>query len=201
MFNDLRFAFRQLLKSPGFSAVALLTLALGIGVNSALFNVVNSILFRPPGYADPETLVDVYETAPGFRYATTSYPNYLDVRDQNRSFSGLALYQLQSFGFSRGGESRSLWAEVVSGNYFEVLGVSTRLGRGFDARQDDVVGAAPVVVLSHAFWEREFGADPRVLGTSIRLNGVPFEVIGVAPPSFRGMIRGLVAQVWIPATA
>jgi predicted permease len=199
--NDLRYAFRQLLKTPGFSVVALATLALGIGVNSALFNVVNSVLFRPPGYSDPATLVDVYETSPGFRYATTSYPNYLDVRDQNRSFSGVALYQLQSLGFSRGEGTKSVWAEVVSGNYFDVLGVPSWLGRTFDARQDDVVGAPPVVVVSHPFWERELGADPGAVGAAVRLNGAPFQVIGVAPPEFRGMIRGLVAQVWIPAAS
>ncbi len=201
MLNDVRYAIRQLLKSPGFSAVALLTLALGIGVNSALFNVVNSILFRPPGYADPATLVDIYETSPGFRYATTSYPNYLDVRDQNRSLSGVALYQLQTFGFSRGEESKSVWAELVSGNYFEVLGVPAFLGRSFDPRRDDVLGAPPVVVVSHPFWQRELGADPRAVGTTVRLNGAPFEVIGVAAPAFRGMVRGLIAQVWVPTAA
>ena len=106
--NDIRFALRQLIKSPAFSLVALVTLALGIGVNSALFNVVNSILFRSPGFADPATLVDVYETSPGFRYSTTSYPDYRDVRDQNRVFSGVALYQLQALGFSRGDLTRSI---------------------------------------------------------------------------------------------
>ena len=87
-------------------------LALGIGVNSTLFNVVNSILFRSPGYADPNTLVDVYETSPGFRYATTSYPNYRDIRDQNTAFSGILLYQLQALGMLRGDQTRTVWAEV-----------------------------------------------------------------------------------------
>lgn len=199
--NDVRFAWRQLLKAPAFSLIAILTLALGIGVNSALFNVVNSILFRSPGYADPATLVDVYETSPGFRYSTTSYPDYVDVRDRNRVFSGVALYQLQALGFSRGDQSRSVWAEVVSGNYFSVLGVVPTVGRTFDPVRHDVPGSAPVAVLNHAFWTREFGADPRVIGTTIRLNGVAVEIIGVASPEFKGMIRGLRAEVWLPAAA
>ncbi len=199
--NDVRFAFRQLLKAPAFSAIAITTLALGIGVNSALFNVVNSILFRSPGYADPSTLVDVYETSPGFRYSTTSYPDYKDVRDRNQVFSGVALYQLQALGFSRGDLTRTVWAEVVSGNYFSVLGVPAVLGRTFDAVQHDVPGAPPVAVLSHGFWQKEFGADPRVIGTTIRLNGAAVQVLGVASPEFKGMIRGLRAEVWVPAAA
>ncbi len=199
--NDVRFAFRQLLKAPAFSVIAVATLALGIGVNSALFNVVNSILFRSPGYADPSTLVDVYETSPGFRYSTTSYPDYQDVRDRNQVFSGVALYQLQALGFSRGDLTRSVWAEVVSGNYFSVLGVPAALGRTFDAVQHDVPGAPPVAVLSHGFWQKEFGADPRVIGTTIRLNGAAVQVLGIASPGFKGMIRGLRAEVWVPAAA
>lgn len=201
MLSDFHYAVRQLLKAPGFSLVALLTLALGIGVNSALFSVVNSMLFRPTGYANPDELVDIYETSPGFRYSTTSYPNYIDIRDQNQVFSGVALYQLQTFGFSRGDEAKSIWAEVVSGNYFSVLGVTALIGRTFTPASDDAIGAAPVVVLSHQFWQHDFAADPRVVGTTIRLNGAPFEVIGVAAPQFRGMVRGLVAQVWAPAGA
>ncbi len=199
--NDIRYAIRQLLSSPAFSVVALLTLALGIGVNGALFSIVNSILFRPPGYADPATLVDVYETSPGFRYSTTSYPNYRDVRDQNSVFSGVALYQLQTLGFSRGDQTKSVWAEVVSGNYFSVLQVPVAIGRAFDPKEHDVAGAPAVVVLSHGFWTREFGADPRVIGTTVRLNGSPFQVLGVAPPEFRGMVRGLIAEVFVPAAA
>ena len=173
--NEIRYAVRQLLASPVFSLVALLTLALGIGVNGALFSIVNSILFRPPGYADPATLVDVYETSPGFRYSTTSYPNYQDVRDQNSVFSGVALFQLQTLGFSRGDQTKSVWTEVVSGNYFEVLQVPIAIGRGFDPGEHDVTGAPAVVVLSHGFWTREFGADPRAVGTTVRLNGTPFQ--------------------------
>lgn len=199
--NEIRYAVRQLLASPVFSLVALLTLALGIGVNGALFSIVNSILFRPPGYADPATLVDVYETSPGFRYSTTSYPNYQDVRDQNSVFSGVALFQLQTLGFSRGDQTKSVWTEVVSGNYFEVLQVPIAIGRGFDPGEHDVTGAPAVVVLSNGFWTREFGADPRAVGTTVRLNGTPFQILGIAPPEFRGMVRGLIAEVFIPAAA
>jgi predicted permease len=201
MLNDIRFAVRQLLKAPAFSVVAVVTLGLGIGINSALFTVVNSILFRPPGYHDPATLVDVYETSPNFRYGTTSYPNYVDLRDQNTVFSGVALYRLLSFGFARGEVTQSVWAEVVSGNYFEVLAVPAAIGRTFDPAADDVAGAAPTVVLSHPFWVKEFGADPRVIGTSVRLNGVPFQIVGVASPAFRGMVRGLIANLWVTAGA
>ncbi|MBL8989013.1 MAG: ABC transporter permease [Gemmatimonadetes bacterium] len=199
--TTIRFAFRQLLKSPGFTLVALLTLGLGIGVNAGLFSVVNAILFRPTGFHDPATLVDVYQTSPGFRYSTTSYQDYVDLRDQNEVFSGLALYQLNSFGFSRGDATQTVWSEVVSGNYFSVLGVRAALGQTFDPARHDVLGAPPVVVLSDGFWRREFAADPGVIGTTVRLNGVPFEVIGVADQSFRGMVRGLVTGVWIPAAA
>jgi predicted permease len=197
----LRFALRQLIKTPAFSVVALVTLALGIGVNSALFTVVNSLLFRSRGVTDPATLVDVYQTSPGFRYSTVSYPDYVDVRDQNTVFSGVALYQLQALGFSQSERTKTAWTEVVSGNYFDVLGVRMTLGRGFDPARDDVPGAAPVVVLSHAFWQRELAGDPAIVGRTVRLNGASFEVLGVAAPDFRGMIRGLVAGLWIPAGA
>ncbi len=199
LLRDLRFAFRQLARAPGFSLIAVLTLGLGIGAISALFNIVNALLFRPPGYRDPKTLVDVYQTSPGFRYGTTSYPDYADLRDQNSVFDGVALYQLQSLGFSRSDQSRSVWAEVVSGNYFTVLGVQAQVGRLFQPKEDDIPGASPIVVLSHAFWQREFGRDPRVVGTTVRLNGSPFQVVGVAAPEFHGMVRGLIPGVWVPA--
>lgn len=199
--RDLRFALRQLLKAPVFTGVALATLALGIGVNTALFSVVNAILFRPPGFDDPARVVDVYQTSPGFRYATTSYPDYRDLRDQNTVFSGVALYQLQALGWSRGDQTRTVWAEVVSGNYFSVLGIPASLGRTFDPAEHDVPGAPPVAVLGYHFWEREFGADPRAVGTTIRINGAPVQILGVAAPEYGGAVRGLEAQVWLPAAA
>ncbi|MEO8449619.1 MAG: ABC transporter permease, partial [Gemmatimonadota bacterium] len=195
--SDLKIAIRQLAKSPGFALIAIATLALGIGANSALFSLVNSVLLRDPGYANPEQLVDVYSATSDFRYATSSNPDYLDLREQNTVFSGVLSYKLGSVGITRGeGETRSVWTETVSGTYFDVLGVRPRAGRLFNPAEDDVVGGPSSVVLSSAFWKNEYNEDPKIVGETLRLNGQPFTVIGVAAPNFRGMIRGLVPAVW-----
>jgi predicted permease len=193
---DARFAVRQLVKAPGFSLIAILTLALGIGANSTIFSVVNSILFRPAGFARPEQLVDVYTASPNFRYGTTSYPDYRDLREQATVFDGVLNYRFSTLGFTRTDVTRPIWNEAVSANYFDVLGVVPVIGRGFEAA-DDRTGAAPVAVISSAFWRREFAGDPKVLGTPIRLNGRPFTVVGVAPDAFRGMARVVPPSVWI----
>ena len=195
--GDLRIAVRQLAKSPGFALIAIVTLALGIGANTALFSLINSVLLRDPGYANPEQWADVYSKIGDFRFATSSNADYLDLGGQNRVFSGVLSYKLGSIGITRGNdETRSAWFETVSGNYFVVLGVRPHLGRLFDPAADDVVGGPSNAVLSYAYWKQDFGADPKIIGETLRLNGQPFTVIGVAAPNFRGMIRGLVSAVW-----
>jgi predicted permease len=194
---DARFAVRQLVKAPGFSLVAVLTLALGIGANSTIFSVVNSILFRPTGFARPEQLVDIYTASPNFRYGTSSYPDYRDLREQASAFAGVLNYRFNTLGFTRADVTQPIWNESVSANYFDLLGVPLLIGRGFDGG-DDRTGAPPVAIISYAFWRREFAGDAKVLGGSIRLNGRPFTIIGVAPAGFRGMARGVAPAVWIP---
>jgi putative ABC transport system permease protein len=201
LLHDLRYAARQLLKAPGFTLVAVLTLGLGIGATSTLFNVVNGVFLRPRGYAEPERLMDVYLRSKSLAFGSMSYPDYRDLRERSRVFADAMLYRLGSLGYGTGDEIRTIWAETVTGNYFDVLGVKPWLGRTFDPARDDVDGAPLVVVVSHQFWTRMLGADPAAVGKAIRLNGQPFTVIGIAPPSFGGMVRGLVPGVWLPASA
>ncbi len=201
LLHDLRYAARQLLKAPGFTLVAVLTLGLGIGATSTLFNVVNGVFLRPRGYAEPARLMDVYLRSKSFAFGSMSYPDYRDLRERSRVFADAMLYRLGSLGYGTGDEIRTIWAETVTGNYFDVLGVKPWLGRTFDPARDDVEGAPLTVVVSHQFWTRMLGADPAAVGKAIRLNGRPFTVIGVAPPSFGGMVRGLVPGAWIPAAA
>ena len=211
--NDLKFAFRQLLKNPGFTAVAVLTLALGIGVNTAIFTLFNALALRPLPVHEPDRLVSVYRNTldhPGVGNHL-SYPEYAEYRDLNGVFSGLAAYVQTSIPLGRiqraqpdqadqspaGGEE-SIFALVVSGNYFDVLGGRCVLGRTFLPQEDQIPGAQPVMVLSHLFWQRQFGSDPGLVGKTLTLYGHAFTVIGVAAPEFVGTLP-VVPDAWIPS--
>lgn len=197
MISDLRHAWRALRQAPLFTAIAVLTLGLGIGANSAIFTVVNAVFFRPVPVAEPERLVDVYTRENQNRFSTSSYPDYLDLRDRAASFDGVLHYRLNSMMLAVDDARVVLWTEIVSGNYFEVLGVRPALGRFFVPAEEDVRGAPLTVVLSHPFWQRQFAGDPAIVGRPIRLNGHLFTVVGVAPAGFGGMVRGLVPSVWV----
>ena len=198
--RDLRYALRTLAAKPGFTVVALATLALGIGANTAMFSVVHATLFRAPPVDEPDELVAVFTTSRrGFPRSSTSYPDFLDYRDRSTRLADLA----GSSGLpaslgndDEGAESVAVW--TVTGNYFPLLGVPPSYGRMLQPQDDVLGGGALVAVLRHDFWEDRFGADPAVVGQTIRLNRIAFEVVGVAPPDFRGMSLGSGPQIWIP---
>jgi predicted permease len=183
LLQDLRYSIRTLAKSPGFTAIAILTLALGIGANTALFSVVNGVLLSPLPYPQPDRLVALYSRTSDFAESSISYPNFLDWQRQNNSFAQLASYRQDSFNMTGAGEPQRLRTEMVGADFFPILGVQPLMGRTFTA-QDDRPGAAPVVVLSGGFWERRFGSSPKILGQSISLNGTPYTVIGIIPANF-----------------
>jgi predicted permease len=197
--TDLKFAFRQLLKYPGFTAVAVLTLALGIGANTAIFGFIDRLLLRPLPVDQPQELVTVVEQMEqGGVSSSFNYPLYLDYRDRNQVFSGLVAYSGVTVNLRATDSSELVKAMIVSGNYFSVLGVKAAQGRMFLPEEDQVPLTHPVTVISQALWHRHFTADPAMVGKTITLNGHPFTVIGVAPSDFRGTITGFVPDLYVP---
>ncbi|MFN2622717.1 MAG: ABC transporter permease [Chthoniobacterales bacterium] len=197
MMTDLRFAFRLLAKSPVVTLIALATLALGIGANTSIFSVINSVLLRPLPLKDSEQLVQVWETKqfpPGFR-GTASAANLRDWREQNTVFTGIAAYRYQGFALQGKENPERLAGALVSANYFSVLGTKPLLGRTFVEHEDEA-DRSTVVVISEALWRARFGADPQLIGRTISLDSRPFTVIGVMPASFR-FLNGT-TQVWAP---
>ena len=199
LWMDLRYALRGLRRSPGFALIAVVTLALGIGVNSSIFSLVNAVLLRPLPVENPGELIDIYgHSAASGSHDSNSYPNYLDYRDQSETLSGIAGYSNFFGNLSIDGSSELVVGELVTEDYFSVLGVQPVLGRTFAAEEYAEPGAAPVAVLSHPFWRTRFGADPDVLGRTFRLNGITYSIIGVLPEGFGGMFPAVTAQMWIP---
>ncbi len=199
LLKDFRYGLRMLLSHRGFTVVAVLSLALGIGVNTTIFSIVNAVLLRPVTYAEPERLVEIYTTdSDGYPYSSSSFPDYRDYRDQNSVFSGVVAHTntLVSHNLEEGAEQ--VFGEIVTGNYFDVLGVDIAVGRAFLPEEDKTPGTHPVVVLSHAFWERQFGADPDVVGRPVRFNGYPYTVVGVADEGFTGTFPVFSPDFWVP---
>lgn len=197
MIGDIRYALRMLVKSPAFSIVAFLAIALGIGVNTTIFGVVNSLLLRPLPVGHPEQLVQIYTLDARNGRAPSSYLNYLDFAEENRVFTGIAAYQFVPMGFSGGSETTNIYGQIVSGNYFSLLEVNPILGRAFSPEEDSTPNGYPVTVLAHRFWKK-IGADPEIVGRAVTLNGRKFTVIGVAPPSFTGTDVGVAPDLWVP---
>ncbi len=196
---DIRYALRGLCRSPGFAAVAVLTLALGIGVNGSIFSLVNAVLLRPLAVDRPERLVDIYgHTATSSTHDSNSYPNYLDYRTQTQTLSGVVGYSNFFANLSIEGSSELVAGELVTDNYFPVLGVRPVIGRAFLPEEFSAASAFPVAVLSHGFWQTRFAGDPAVLDRTLRLNGLTYSIVGVAPPEFGGMLPAVRAQLWIP---
>ena len=170
MLNDLRYGLKQLWKSKGVTLVAIVSLAVGIGANSAIFSLVNSILLRPRAVSAPEQLVQIYTGDRNQPYHSSSYPTYLDFRDRSEVFSGLAAYGIEQFKLDDGNQVEQVWGEMVTGNYFDVLGVSAVKGRTFLPEEDEAPGRNPVVVVSHSLWQRRFHSDPELVVKTIGLN-------------------------------
>ncbi len=199
--QDLRYALRLLIKNPSFTAVVVVTLALGIGLNTAVFSAIDGLLLRPlPGVRQAGQLVQVYRTWPGDQvYGSNSIPHYRDVRDRTGSaFSGVAAWSFASMNLSVAGEPRRIMGQIASANYFSVLGVDAALGRTFGPDEGVGEGAHPVVVLSHTGWQTLFGGVPDVVGKSLILDGQTYQVIGVTPKDFRGAIPVLSPLLWAP---
>jgi predicted permease len=197
--QDLRFAVRMLRKDLPVTLAAVTSLALGIGFNTSLFTFLDAVLLRPIPVHDPARLVSVVSVDNGdSRYLPNSRPNYLDLRDQNTVFSDLTSFQALQVRLSLGERSELILGQIVSGNYFDVLGIKPLLGRTFLPEDDQVMGARPVVVLGHSLWQKSFGSDPRIVGRDVRLNGQRFTVIGVTPKDFRGTGRFTVFKFWVP---
>ena len=187
-FEDVRYGLRMLARSSGFTAVVILTLALGIGANTAIFSMVNAVLPMSLPVEKPEELVVLKysDPQPGQLNEDFSYPMYQSIRDKNGSFSGVLAGSGIELNVGYGGESEQLYGELVSGNYFPTLGVQPWLGRLFTDDDDRVPGRHPVAVLSHGYWQRRFASDPSIVGKQIILNARPMTIIGVTPPGFYG---------------
>ena len=201
--QDVAYAIRLLRKSPVFTLTAVLSLTIGIGANAAIFSLADALLLRDrPGIRDPDTLVDVGRTQRGEGFDNMSYPNYVDYRDRNTVFSGLAGYRFGSEPMGLGGRdgAERVFGAGVSGNYFDVLGVPMALGRGFLASEDRAGAAQQVAVLSHRLWQRRFASARDILGRTIHINGRPFSVIGVAAEGFVGNTF-TDTELWVPLTA
>src|SRR5262249_54524200 len=198
LFHDLRFGFRRLIKTPGFAIIAILSLALGIGANTAIFSLVNMILFRQLPVANPEAVVSVSAVGKEGQLAAWSYPNYLDFRDRNEVLSGLLANRFSPMSLSRNGNNEKVWGYLVSGNYFDVLGVKPALGRTFLPEEDKARLSHPVAVISHSLWQTRFGGARSVIDSDILVNGKKFKVIGVAPAGFKGTEVIYTPEVFVP---
>jgi len=181
--QDVVYGLRVLRKNPGFTVIAILTLTLGIGANTALFSIVNGVLLNPLPYPRPDELVTVHASKPNFDTGSVSYPNFRDWQRDNQSLSALAISRIYSFVLTGAGEAESIPSQFVSSDFFPILGVKPALGRLF-APGEDEIGRSPVVVISAGFWERKFGSKPDVLGKPLTLDGRDFTIIGVLPADF-----------------
>src|SRR5262245_32743693 len=199
MWQDLRCGARMLLKKPGFTVVASLTLALGIGANTAIFSLIDAVLLKTLPVKAPEQLVALTSvTGAGERRPTFSYPTFHDLRERHQAFVEVFAYDGLALIRSECEHTHRVSGQVVSGNFFSGLGVKPLLGRVFSADDDKTPGAHPVAILGHNFWRRRFASDPNVVGKTIRLNVYPFTVVGVAPPGFFGVEVGASPEVWVP---
>ena len=202
IWNDLSYASRRLRRSPGFTLTVVLTLALGVGANAIVFSVLNALILQPLPVPDAGQLVSFNRMGnTGSLYTSSpaqSYPDYRDLRDQKRTFSGLAAYAIKRGGVRVANSVRESWFYEVSENYFDMLRVQPALGRFFHPSDAHGPNASPYVVLSHAYWQRQFNGDPRVVGRVIELNKHPFTVLGVAPETFGGTELFFSADFWVP---
>jgi predicted permease len=197
MFQDLRFGVRLLRKNPGLTFIAIVTLGLGIGANSSIFNLLDRILVKPLPVDHPEQLVAFVRDANG-EPSIFSYPLFDDLRKRNEVLSGLLAYFQQPFSLTNGDQTERVVGQIVSGNYFDVLGVQPAIGSFFLTEEDRTPGSNPVAVISHGLWRRRFAADPAVIGKTVELNAYRYTIVGVSPAEFTGTTRGTVSDVYVP---
>src|SRR5438270_9079241 len=188
MLQDLRYAVRVLAKSPGFSVIAILTLALGIGANTAIFSVVNGVLINPLPFHHPEQLVSIFQQIPNFSNGSISYPNFVDWRRMNTTFSAMAAYRNEGYTLTGTGEPERLHGEMVSTGFFEILGVNPVMGRTFTP-DEDRLGANPTVMITETLWKRKFGGRRDIVGQRLVLNDAGRTVLRVVPSSFHRRIQ------------
>src|SRR5215471_211614 len=176
--KDIRYGFRNLVKRPGYAAIAIITLALGIGANTAIFSLISTVLLRPLPVSHPDQLVEVYGTTNGGAdYTLQSYLNYKDYRDRNNVFSGLMSYRFAPMSISHESRNERVWGFLVSGNYFDTLGIRPFLGRYFQPEEDQTPGSHPVAVITYGCWQKRFASAPNIAGQSLRINGVNFTIV------------------------
>ena len=200
LIKDVRYAIRGLIKRPAFTAIAVVTLALGIGANTAIFSLVNTVLLRALPVERPEEIVSVSVRGKDDSMQAMSHPNYIDYRDQNQVLSGLLIYRFVPLSMSRSGLNERVWGYEVSGNYFDVLGVKAIKGRTFAPDEYRAKLAGPVIVVSYDSWQRRFGGDPDLVGKDVLLNNHQFKVIGIAPEGFKGTEFVYAPEIWVPAS-
>ncbi|MFZ3329914.1 MAG: ABC transporter permease [Candidatus Acidiferrales bacterium] len=197
--QDIRYAFRVLLNSPGFSAIAILTLALGIGANSTIFSWINSTLLNPiPGAANTGNILAFTSGGNSRVPVPFSYPDFVDLRNRTTSFSSLAGSSIYPVNLTGRAKPERTWGTLASANYFDFLGVHPILGRGFVRSEDEKPGGAPVVVISYRLWKLRYAGEPSAIGRTIQINDHPYTIIGVAPPVFQGTQTSLRSELWIP---
>jgi predicted permease len=197
--GDIRLAIRRARRRPGFTVVALLSLILGIGVNTGVFSLVNAILLRRPPIPHPERIVEVYQRQNDFPYAPFSYPDYVDFRRAAaKTFSQISISEFTVAAYDVGDHVESLTGELVNGDYFPLLGLRAEVGRLLGPQDDVAPGAHAVVVISHDFWQRTFAADPTIVGRTMRLSGRQYTIVGVAPSSYTGTISGIAVSLFVP---
>src|SRR5258707_9678720 len=198
--QDLRYGVRTLAGRPAFTLVVVVTLALGIGANATIFTWVKAVLLEPlPGIERPDELVEIWGATRNNSALSTSYLDYQEYRDRNNALSGLVAHQILPLNLGRGGNPERVWAAIVSGNYFDMLGVRAAVGRTFLPEEDRTPNTHPVVVIGNGLWQRRFASDPRVIGQTITLNEHDFTIIGVAPREFGSTFAGVSLDVWTPA--
>ena len=201
LWQDVRYGFRMLLNRPGFTAAAVVVLALGIGANSAVFSLINAFLLKPLAIHKPEELTGLYsrDTKHPDAYRAFSYPNYVDIRDTNSVFSSLMAHTMAMVGVKEGDNTRRAFAGIVSSNYFSTLGVTLLQGRPF-LSEEDKPGAVLTVIVAYPFWKKT-GEDPELVGKQVRINGHLFTVVGITPKGFSGTTALVSPEMFVPLGA
>src|SRR5712691_2879733 len=193
--RDAKYGVRGLLRTPVFTATVVLTLALGIGANTAIFSIVHGFLLRPLPYPDADRLVELYEAIPGYARASVSPANWLDWQRESRNFESFAAWNLAQATLTGGSEPVRIPGQKVSAELFRVMRVEPLVGRPF-TQEDDQPGAAPVAIVSHRLWRQTFGEDPAIVGKTLELDGIPHRIVGVMPPAFHLVMRDI--DYWVP---